>query len=200
LRTLQLDQTTAIMFSSAIVVPALSGPVLGEWIGPRRWVAVAVGFIGVLVVLRPGTASFQPAMLFSLASMLSYVGYLLYTRHLTTTDSSEGMILISGVVPALMLFPIALPVAVPPPSVPVAAALIATGLCGALGHWLLIQAQKIAPVPVLAPFIYTQLIWMTTAGYVFFGQLPDRFTAIGAAIIVASALYILYRERVRGDR
>lgn len=200
LRTLQLDQTTTIMFAAAFVVPALSGPVLGEWIGPRRWVAVAIGFIGVLVVLRPGTASFQPAMLYSLGAMMSYVGYILYTRHLTGTDSAEGMILVSGIVPALMLFPVALPVAELPPSIPVTAALIATGLCGALGHWMLIHAQRVAPAPVLSPFLYTQLIWMTIAGYVFFGQLPDRFTLFGAAIIVASALYILYRERVHGDR
>jgi drug/metabolite transporter (DMT)-like permease len=132
--------------------------------------------------------------------MLCYVGYILYTRHLAATDSAEAMILISGIVPSLMLAPVALPVAEWPPTVFVALAIVSTGLFGALGHWLLIHAQRLAPTPVLAPFLYTQLISMTVAGYVFFGQLPDRFTLIGAAIIVASALYILYRQQVHGDR
>ncbi|MEP0325202.1 DMT family transporter [Bauldia litoralis] len=199
LRTLRLDQTTVIMFSSAFVTAALAGPILGEWVGPRRWAAIVVGFIGVLVVMRPGTSAFEPAMLFSVAAMLCYVGYLLLTRHLTSTDSSRGMLLISAVVPALILAPVSLPTAVMPPTLFIAGLLVVTGICGGLGHWLLIQAHRLAPTSVLAPFIYTQLLWMTTAGYVFFSELPDRFTIVGGVLIVGSALYILYRQRVHGD-
>ncbi len=200
LRTLRLDQTTTIMFSAAFVTAALSGPILGEWVGPRRWAAIVVGFIGVLVVIRPGTSGFEPAMLFSVAAMGCYVGYLLFTRHLTTTDSPEGMLLISAIVPALILAPVSLPTAIMPPTVLVAVALVVTGICGALGHWMLIHAHRLAPTSVLSPFIYTQLVWMTVAGYVFFQQLPDRFTIMGAVLIVGSSLYILYRQRVHGDQ
>jgi drug/metabolite transporter (DMT)-like permease len=200
LRTLRLDQTTTIMFSAAFVITALSGPILGEWVGPRRWVAIVVGFIGVLIVIRPGTSAFEPAMLYSVVAMLSYAGYLLYTRHLTGTDSVQGMVLVSGVIPSVLLAPVALPVLERPPTLAVAAALVVTGVAGAIGHWLLIHAQRLTPTPVLSPFIYTQLIWMTAAGYLFFDQLPDRLTLVGATVIVGSALYILYRQRVHGDR
>lgn len=200
LRTLRLDQTTTIMFSSAFVTVALAGPILGEWVGPRRWAAVIVGFIGVLIVIRPGTSGFEPAMLYSIAAMFCYVGYLLLTRHLTTTDSPESMLLISAVVPALLLAPAALPTAVMPPSLLVAGALLLTGVFGGIGHWMLIHAHRLAPTSSLAPFIYTQLVWMTAAGYAIFGQLPDRYTIIGAILIVGSALYILYRQRVHGDK
>ena len=200
LRTLRLDQTTTIMFAAAFVITALSGPILGEWVGPRRWAAIVVGFIGVLIVIRPGTSAFQPAMLYSVVAMLSYAGYLLYTRHLTGTDSVRGMILVAGVIPSALLAPVALPVLQWPPTLLVAGALVMTGLCGAIGHWLLIHAQRLAPTPVLSPFLYTQLIWMTVAGYLFFDQLPDNLTLVGAAVIVGSALYILYRQQVHGDR
>ncbi|WP_291749038.1 DMT family transporter [Bauldia sp.] len=200
LRTLRLDQTTTVLFASALVTAALSGPILGEWVGPRRWAAIIVGFIGVLIVIRPGTSGFEPAILFSVASMCCYVAYLLLTRHLTTTDSPESMLLISAVIPALLFVPAALPSAVMPPTLLVTGALLVTGICGALGHWMLIHAHRLAPTSSLAPFIYTQLVWMTVAGYVFFRQLPDRYTLVGATLIVGSALYILYRQRVHGDQ
>jgi drug/metabolite transporter (DMT)-like permease len=200
LESLRLDQTTTINFASAFVVAALAGPLLGEWIGPRRWAAIAVGFAGVLVVIRPGTSAFEPAMLFSLGSVLANSAYILLTRRLSATDSVESMLLVIGIVPSLMLAPAALPVFVWPPTVLVAAAMIATGICGAVGHLMLIHAYRLAPAPVLAPFTYSQLVWMVGAGYLFFGQTPDGITLLGAAIIIASGLYILYRERVHGDR
>ncbi|WP_421725825.1 DMT family transporter [Bauldia sp.] len=199
IRTLQLDQTASIMFAAVFVMAALSGPLLGEWVGPRRWVAVVVGFIGVLVVIRPGTEAFEPAMLYSIAAMLSVSGYMLITRHLAATDSAEGMILFSALVPSVLLAPIALPTAEWPQSATVAIVLVCTGIIGGIGHWMLIHAHRLAPTPVLSPFLYTQLLWMTLAGYVFFDQLPDRSTLFGAALIIGSALYILYRERVRGS-
>ena len=85
---------------------------------------------------------------------------------------------ISAVVPALIFTPIALPIAVMPPTLLVAVAMLITGICGGFGHWMLIHAHRLAPTSSLAPFIYTQLVWMTVAGYVFFGQWPDRYTII----------------------
>lgn len=200
LRDLQLAETTSINFASAFTVAALAGPVLGEWVGPRRWAAIVVGFLGVLIVTGPGTAAFNPAVLFSLASMLSYSGYILLTRRLAGTESPVSLLLYSGLVPTLMLAPVALPVFQWPPTPLVAVALVTTGVCGALGHWLLIHAHRLAPASVLAPYSYSQLVWMIAAGYLFFADVPSRTTLIGAAVIVASGLYILYRERVRGDR
>ena len=199
LRTLRLDQTTTIMFSTAFFVAAAAGPLLGEWVGPRRWAAIAVSFVSVLDIVRPGTDAFQPAMLLSLAATLSYAGYILMTRKLAATDSTVGLLLISGAVPTVLLAPVSLPTAIWPPSLLVGAALVATGFCGAVGHYMLIHAHRLAPTSVLSPFLYTQLVWMTAAGYVFFGQAPDGVTLLGSAIIVASGLYILYRQRIHGD-
>lgn len=199
LQSLRLDQTTTINFASAFVVAALAGPLLGEWIGPRRWAAIAVGFAGVLVVMRPGTSAFEPAMLFSVGSMLSNSFYVLFTRRLSATESVESMLLVIGIVPSLLLAPAALPVFAWPPDWLVAAAMIATGACGAGGHFMLIHAYRLAPAPVLAPFTYSQLIWMIAAGYLFFGQMPDSITLLGSLIIVGSGLYILYRQRIHGD-
>ena len=116
------------------------------------------------------------------------------------TVAIVALLLISAVVPALLLAPAALPTAVMPPSLLVAGALLLTGVFGGIGHWMLIHAHRLAPTSSLAPFIYTQLVWMTAAGYAIFGQLPDRYTIIGAILIVGSALYILYRQRVHGDK
>jgi drug/metabolite transporter (DMT)-like permease len=91
-------------------------------------------------------------------------------------------------------------IAVPPPTWAVAGALILTGVMGGIGHWWLILANRYAPATVLAPFTYTQIVWMVLAGYLVFGDIPDATTLIGAAIITASGLYILYREQVHRDR
>lgn len=200
LRELQLDETTTIAFASVFAVAALAGPFLGEWIGPRRWAAILVGFIGVVVVTEPGSSAFNPAILFSIGAMLSYTGYILLTRQLAGTESPASLLLYSGLIPAAMLTPVALPIAEWPSTVLVAIALAVAGISGALGHWLLIHAHRVAPASVLAPFSYTQLVWMTGSGYLFFSDVPSRTTLIGAAIIIASGLYLLYRERVHGDR
>jgi drug/metabolite transporter (DMT)-like permease len=200
LRTLQMDQTATIGFSSAFVVAGLAGPVLGEWIGWRRWLAIFAGFVGVVLVISPGTANFDPALLLSVASTLSYSAYNLMTRKQTETETATSLLLYSGLVPSLFLAPVALPVAVWPPTVLIGAAIVGTAIFGAIGHGVIIQAYRRAPASLLAPFAYTQIIWMPAAGYLAFGDVPGGHTLIGAAIIVASGLYILYRERVHGDR
>ncbi|MEO8667874.1 MAG: DMT family transporter [Bauldia sp.] len=199
LRSLQMDQTATIGFSSAFIVAGLAGPVLGEWIGWRRWLAILVGFVGVLIVIRPEAGSFDPALLWSVAATLCYSVYNLLTRKLTATDSAASLLLYSGLVPALFLAPIALPIAVWPPSLWIGAAILGTAAFGAVGHAIIIQAFRRAPASLLAPFTYSQIIWMPAAGFLVFGDVPGGHTLIGAAIIVASGLYILYRERVHGD-
>lgn len=196
LQYLQLDQTTSILFMTPLIVALLAGPLLGEWVGPRRLAAIAVGFLGVLIVTRPGLGM-HPAALLSVAGAVCYAFYGVWTRMLAGTDSSRTTMFYSGIAGVVVLTP-ALPLIwTTPPSFGVIAGMVAVGAFGALGHWLLILAHARAPAAVLAPFIYTQLLWMITLGYVFFGDTPDRFTLIGGAIVTASGLYLLYREKAR---
>ena len=197
LQHLQLAETISIQFATPLLVALLAGPILGEWIGPRRLAAVAVGFVGVLIVTKPGAEGLHPAVLLSVGGAICYAFYTISTRVLAAYDSSATTMTYSGLAGVLLITP-ALPLFwEETPSLPVAGLLLATGAFGALGHWLLILAHARAPAPVLAPFIYTQLIWMTALGYVLFGDVPDAGTLAGGAIVVASGLYLLARERAR---
>jgi drug/metabolite transporter (DMT)-like permease len=195
LRYLQLDEAIALVFSTPFFVAALSGPMLGEWVRWRRWTAIAVGFVGVLVVTRPGAASFQPAALLSLSAALCYALYSIITRSLARTDSNETTLFYSNIVGALALLPV-VPFVWTTPSDPLIIALmVATGVIGSFGHYLLIAAHRLAPAAVLSPFIYTEIVLVIALGFLVFGDLPNRYTLTGAAIVVASGLYILHRER-----
>jgi drug/metabolite transporter (DMT)-like permease len=195
LRYLQLAEAIALVFSTPFFVAALSGPVLGEWVHWRRWTAIAVGFVGVLVVTRPGAGSFQPAALLSLTAALCYSLYSIATRVLARTDSNATTLFYSNIVGALALLPV-VPFVWTTPSDPLVIALmVATGAMGSFGHYLLIAAHRLAPAAVLSPFIYTEIVLVTATGFLVFGDVPNRSTLTGAAIVVASGLYILHRER-----
>jgi drug/metabolite transporter (DMT)-like permease len=197
LRYLQLAETISIAFTTPLIVALVSGPLLGEWPGPRRLAAIGVGFLGVLLVTRPGIGGMHPAALLCVAGCVCYAFYVLTTRVLAASDSSETTMVYSGLAGTVALLP-ALPFVFSWPSSPYAwVALVAIGFFGALGHWLLIVAHRLAPATVLAPFIYSQLIWMVLLGWLVFDQLPDRWTFAGGAIVISSGLYLLYRERVR---
>ncbi|MBB5752502.1 DMT family transporter [Prosthecomicrobium pneumaticum] len=198
LHELQLADTTSIGLSTPFFIAAIAGPLLGEWAGPRRWAAIVVGFVGVIVVMAPGTDGFRPAMLFTLGSVLSYTSYALLTRMLSARETASSLLFWSALGPALALTPAVAPIFVVPPADPgLWLALLITGVAGMVGHSFVIRAHTIAPAPVLAPFAYTQLVWMILAGWLVFGDVPHTRTLAGAAIIVASGLYLLYRERVR---
>jgi drug/metabolite transporter (DMT)-like permease len=197
LQYLQLDQAMAILFASPFIVAALSIPMLGEKVGPRRWAAIGVGFLGVLLVTRPGFGGIHPAALLSLLCALLYALYSIVTRMLARTDSSETTFFYSNL-PGAIAMTLALPFIWRTPDQNYLYALMVTqGVVAALGHYLLIRAHRIAPASVLSPFIYTQSVWVVCAGYLVFGDLPNRWTMIGSAIVIASGLYLLYRERVR---
>ncbi len=200
LRYLQLDEAIALVFSTPFFVAALSGPLLGERVRWRRWTAIAVGFVGVLVVTRPGPASFQPAALLSLSAALFYALYSLTTRMLARTDSNETTLFYSNIVGAAALLPVVPFVWTTPTDLLVIALMVSTGAIGSFGHYLLIAAHRLVPAAVLSPFIYTEIVLVIALGYLVFGDLPNRFTLAGAAIVVASGLYIVHRERkVRGE-
>jgi drug/metabolite transporter (DMT)-like permease len=195
LRYLQLAEAIALIFSTPFFVAALSGPMLGEWVRWRRWSAIAVGFLGVVVVARPGAASFHPAALLSLSAALCYALYSIATRILARTDSNETTLFYSNVVGALALLPV-VPLVWTTPSDPLVIALmVVTGVIGSFGHYLLIAAHRLAPAAVLSPFIYSEIVLVTALGFLVFGDVPNRFTLTGAAIVVASGLYLLHRER-----
>src|SRR5262247_4256757 len=195
LRYLQLDEAIALVFSTPFFVAALSGPILGEWVRWRRWTAIGVGFVGILVVTRPGAGTFQPAALLSLTAALCYALYSIVTRLLARSDSNETTLFYSNIVGAMALLPV-VPFVWTTPSDPLVIALmVATGAMGSFGHYLLIAAHRLAPAAVLSPFIYTEIVLVTAAGFLVFGDVPNRFTLTGAAIVVASGLYILHRER-----
>ncbi len=200
LRYLPLAVTSSVQFAGPLLATALAGPILGEWPGLRRWAAVVVGFLGVLVIIQPGSSAFDPATLLSVGSAFCYAFYSLTTRTLSATDSSSGLAIYAAGVAALVLTPALPVVAVMPPGGLVALLLVLTGVFGGIGHWLLILAHRDAPPTVLAPFNYTQLIWALALGYLLFGDVPGHATLVGAAMIVASGLYALYRERIRRDR
>src|SRR6202165_2478432 len=195
LRYRQLDEAVALAFSTPFFVAALSGPILGEWVRWRRWTAVVVGFIGVLVVTRPGAGGLQPAALLSLTGAVCYALYALSTRILARTDSSETTLFYSNIVGAAAMLPVVPFVWTTPTDALVIALMVATGAIGSFGHYLLIAAHRLAPAAVLSPFIYTEIVLVIALGFLVFADLPNRWTLTGAAIVVASGLYILHRER-----
>jgi len=195
LKHLQLAETVSIMFAAPFVVTALAGPLLNEWAGPRRWAAIAVGFIGVLIITQPGSGPINWAILLSMASMFCYACYALMTRKLAVSESNESMLMWSALVALFVLTPVLPEVWTMPDNATTWGLLLATGFFGAFGHLLLIRAYALADAPTLAPFMYTHIIWMVSLGYLVFGDVPGASTMIGAAIIISSGLYLLYRER-----
>lgn len=195
LQWLQLAQTVAIFFVAPLVVTALAGPMLGEWVGWRRWSAIVVGFTGVVVMARPGSELFQPALVFSILSMLGYSIYVLLTRKLAATEGAASLVFVSAILPALALTP-ALPWAWTLPGNAVEWTLTPLlGLVGLTGHFLLVRAYGRATTGALAPFTYAQIAFMVLLGWAVFGNLPDAVTWTGIAIIAAAGLYVLARER-----
>jgi len=198
LKFLPMTEAISIIFSTPLLVALLAGPVLNEWVGPRRLIAIIIGFGGILVVTRPGLAEFHPAVLFSLAGAVCYALYAVLTRMLASHDPPLTTMFYSGLAGLALLTPLLPFVWVTPTSLPMVGAMVGVGFLGALGHWLMILAHRHAPASTLSPFIYTQMLYAVTLGYLIFGDLPDRWTLAGSAIVIGSGLYLLHRERVKG--
>ena len=192
---LQLDQTVTIFFLTPLIVAALAGPILDEWIGWRRLLAITGGFWGVLLVVRPDIGGIHWAMIYSFAATLSYALYNISTRWLVAHDPESVTQFYSPLVGFIIMAPLALSNWVWPESPFIWLLIAGLGLMGGSGHWLLIKAHQIAPAPILAPFVYVGLIAMIILGYFIFGDVPDIWTLGGAAIIISSGLYLWYRER-----
>ena len=188
-----LAEAIAVAFTAPLFVTALSGPLLGERVGPRRWLAVAAGFVGALVMLKPGTAAFRPDALFIVASAMAFSLAMLLTRRMAVTETNVAMFSYTTVGAGLASLPLALYFWQAPAAEHYGAFLF-LGLLGSVAAYLVILAYRFAPAAVVAPFDYTALIWGAILGWLFWREQPQASALLGAAIIVAAGLYILYRE------
>jgi drug/metabolite transporter (DMT)-like permease len=194
--TIPLAEATSIQFLSPILVTALSVPLLGEQVGLRRWIGVGVGFVGAIIIVRPGAGILHAAALVVLASSFINALYLIATRVLNRTDYPLTTNIYSAAVgaAAASLF---LPFGWVTPDLEGWLLMALAGFFGTTGHFCLIKAFAAAPPVAVVPFSYLGLLWSTLYGYLLFGDLPDHWTLLGALIIVGSGLYIFYRERVK---
>lgn len=190
---LPLADVTAIGFVAPLMLTALAHFFLEEKVGVRRWAAICVGFFGVLVIIRPGLGVVHWAAFIAIAMATSNAVYQLATRMLAGVDSAQTTIFYTGIVGAVA-FSLFVPFFWTAPDLAGWLAMIALGLFGGLGHYLLIQAFTLAPASLLAPYSYTAIVWVTITGYLAFGDFPDGWTVAGAAIIIASGIYVFYRE------
>jgi drug/metabolite transporter (DMT)-like permease len=197
LRYLPLAEASAITFMAPIFIVILAQPLLGEKPTRTRWIAVALGFAGILVLLRPGSAVFHPAAILLIGTALFNGLYQLLTRKVTG-DSVHTTLFYSALVGAVVST-LALPFA--SSSAPLTGLtlflLLLTGLLAGTGHWLMTRAYLIAPASLLTPFTYVQVVWATMFGYFVFAQIPDRWSFLGMAIIVGSGVMLAVVERNR---
>jgi drug/metabolite transporter (DMT)-like permease len=196
LRYLPIAEASATGFVAPLFVTALSIVFLSEKVGVRRWLATATGLLGVLIILRPGTGAFHAAAFFPIISALAWAVTLIMTRMMSgrehaitimTYSSIAGVAILSVLVPFVWIAPTWQAVMFG----------ILIGVASTAGQWIVVLAFRYADASVLAPFSYTQLVWVSTLGFLIFGEVPDAWTVVGAAFIVASGLYTAHRERVR---
>jgi drug/metabolite transporter (DMT)-like permease len=195
LQYLQLTVTSSIFFTVPILIALMGAGLLGEKLDRGRWMAILAGFVGVLAIVRPGSAAFHPAMLGSLANAIIYAVFMLMTRRLAAYESPETIQYLPAVGAAVLLTPFALAEAHWPSGAHQWSVACLLGVFGAAGHHLLALAHRYAPASVLAPFLYQQVLYMALFGYVVFGDVPAPAVWLGAGIVVASGLYLFYRER-----
>jgi drug/metabolite transporter (DMT)-like permease len=193
---LGLAQSHALFAACPLLIAALSGPILGERVGWRRWTAIGVGFLGILVILRPGVAVFDPRGFIALAGALMFALYSLLTRLASRRDSSATSFFWTGTVGALAMTVVGLPMW-EPMSPTDWAMMLALCAMGATSHWLLIKTYEVAEAAIVQPFAYMQLVFVTIIGVTVFDETLHTTTVIGASIVVAAGLFTLWRERVR---
>ena len=187
LRYLPLAEAAAITFVAPVMVTALSGPMLGERVGARQWLAVTLGFIGVLVIIRPGGGMLTYASVFPLITALLFALYQIMTRKLAGRENPFTTLFFTALVGTLAAS-LMLPFSWQSPSLKQAGLMVAIGCLGGLGHFLLIRAVEIASPTALAPFIYTQLVWSTLLAFVAFGEFPDLVSMLGMLVIITAGL------------
>ena len=196
-RHVPLADATAVTFMAPFIVTILGALILREAVGPRRWAAVAVGFLGMLLVIRPGLGVSSPAILFTVAAACMFSTRQIMSRWLSGADSVMTTVAYTSITSSLVLS-LTLPfVWVTPESLSTWLIIAGLAISAGLGEIFIIRALDIGEAVALAPVHYTLIIWSTFYGFVIFGDLPDIWTAVGCAIIVGSGLYTVHRERIR---
>ena len=191
---LGLIESHAVFTSYPLLVAALSGPILGEVVGWRRWTAIFIGFVGVLIILKPGFGVFSPAAIVPLAAALLFALYGLLTRFASRKDTAATSFFWTGVSGSVMMTVIGASYWEPM----ISSDWIWMGtLCitGALGHWLLIKTYEAAEASAVQPFAYLQLVFVSFIGVLVFGESIELNVAIGAAVVVCAGLFTLWRAR-----
>lgn len=199
LQYLPLETATAISFASPLFVTALSVPFLGEKVGWRRWVAVLLGFVGVLLIVKPGTDSFHWAMLLPLATSVFWASGLIITRAMRGTEKPLTVLFWSTGTGFLVIMPFAI-MKYEPPTAEEWFFLVCVALCHISSQYLMIRAYMMAAASILAPFSYTTLLWAILIGVFFFGSFPDWLTVAGASILAGAGIYVWHREQVVARR
>ncbi len=196
---LGLAQSHALFAACPLIIAALSGPILGERVGWRRWTAIGVGFLGILVILRPGVAVFDSGALVALLGAAMFAVYSLLTRLAGRWDSSATSFFWTGTAGAAAMTAVGLPMW-EPMSGPDWAMMAVLCLTGVTGHWLLIKTYEVAEAAIVQPFAYLQLVFASAIGVAVFGERLLPTTVLGAAIVVGAGLFTLWRERARRIR
>ncbi|WP_050931757.1 DMT family transporter [Aestuariivita boseongensis] len=191
---LGLVESHAVFTCYPLLVAALSGPILGEKVGWRRWAAIGVGFIGVLIILQPGASVFDPAALIPLCAALMFALYGLLTRYAARKDSTATSFFWTGTVGAVLMTSLGVWFW-EPMSQPDWGWMATLCVTGALGHWLLIKCYETAEASAVQPFAYFQLVFVSILGLLIFSEAIRTNVAIGAALIVAAGLFTFWRER-----
>lgn len=198
-RHLPLAETHALFATFPLMATAIAALFLKEPVGVRRWSAIIIGLLGVIIILRPGAAVIAPAALIALLCAFMFAGYQVITRLVSKYDDSETSVTYMAVVGLIAMTAMG-PFFWKTPDAEGWKWLLLLALTAALGHFLLIKALEFAPASLLQPFNFTLLVFASTVGYFAFGDVPDMWTVLGAIVIVGSGIYTVHRERMRGIR
>jgi drug/metabolite transporter (DMT)-like permease len=190
-----LTVTASISFTMPLILCALSIPLLGEKVGWRRWLAILIGFAGVLIIIQPGTETFHPAMLISFAGIVFTSFYFLLTRKLAGVDSTTTQSFYAAGIATACLIPFAFGGWVWPDTIGVWIPFFLIGAFAMIGHQAITLAHRLAPASVLAPFNYSLIVYLTASSWLVFNEPPDVWIFVGAPIVIGSGLYIWLRER-----
>jgi drug/metabolite transporter (DMT)-like permease len=194
LKYLQLAQANAIVFSTPILIALISTVFLRERLSTAKWLAIAAGFLGVLIILDPFGHEFHPAMLYIVAHAIVYAFFNILTRKMASQSSPENTIIYSTVLPTLFLIPFVIPHWETPKESFDFLLFFIAGFFGALGHYLLAVAYRYAKPTTIAPFFYQQILYMIFLGWLVFHQTPSNHVFEGAIIVIGSGLYLWFKE------
>lgn len=196
MRYLPMAEAAATSYVSPVFITVLSILILKERIGVRRWAAVLVGLVGVLIVIRPGGAAFQPAAIFPILSAMSWATGVVITRRMTGQERPTTTLIWTALT-GLAVLTVLLPFDFAVPTWREVGFGVLVGVVSTIAQWLLIQAYRYGDASVLASYSYIQIVWSAMLGYLVFNAMPDHWTFIGAGVIIASGVYTAHRERIR---